>query len=373
MAITMARGVVAVGPRLEDTVGYTDGAISYEVGTDITYNPPTSTSESIPVGVQGKVTVVGGLTGAGHAAGGLFWTDLQTGTKSVPLIVGAEGKIELTSGSVVNAVGVESQLASFATAASVTTQFIGFNAHLVSLASGVTLPAFSGMSYNIEGMAGTITTFQGCRVSMATSNTGSIGTLYGYIYEDITTATALTVTTKIAFESRDPTAKVRRRAGGASSTYVELGGLVLSNTTQAATSTAASYEVLVDQSIPASLLNQNGMKLEIEAWGDTVSSTSAKDIGVQFGDSGSPTSYVSGSVTSTAAMGWRFNYSVMRLTATSQAIAFGGQVGSTVVSPSSVITNHTATAALVARVIADAANGDVTYRTQTVKLFPAAG
>lgn len=166
------------------------GAVTNGYGfieSDVTYSPSVS-----PTGVffslYGNALFKGTAapSGTGHFGGALGYSTLNAPAVTVPLMIGTEGRVDVTAGTCTFCNSSENQLG--ANTGTIST-WIGSDNHISSNAGTIGL-AF-GSFFN-ETNSGTITESIGFGVG-APSNTGTISTLVGYFFPDMSGSSGIGV------------------------------------------------------------------------------------------------------------------------------------------------------------------------------------
>lgn len=126
-------------------------------------NPPSSTTAVIPA-IHGSITYPAGaaaMTGGSHAIGVLGFLHQFNTSQTMPLGIGAEGKVETAFGTTMTtAIGVDNNLLN---AGTVTAGFCSYSA----IINSGTITSTAYLSGNVD------------------SNTGTIGTLYGLLFGNV--------------------------------------------------------------------------------------------------------------------------------------------------------------------------------------------
>lgn len=152
---------------------------------------PTSNSAAIIPAIIGKATYSGtaDITGGGHVVGMIGYSVLNASGRTVALIIGNEGKLDILAGTATAAVAAENQITS--NAGTITTGII--------------------TDCQLIGNTGTIAILAGQRTAVA-NGTGTITDLYGTFFQ--TPTNSGTITNVIANVVQDAAASVVRAFEG---------------------------------------------------------------------------------------------------------------------------------------------------------------
>lgn len=144
--------------------------VPYRADWRMTYNPGSAPSQSIVLARTTKVTYSSSFSnsGLGHTVAAINWYE-QTGTGNPSLAIACENKFDnVSAGTISNAKMVENQLSS----------------------NAGTITTLTGSACRITGNAGTVTLFIGNTIDVV--NSGTVGTVYGYHFPDLTAVTGIT-------------------------------------------------------------------------------------------------------------------------------------------------------------------------------------
>ncbi len=182
--INVSKSIYNVYREINQAVTVTDLADpNHETGikTTVTYSPTTTSTGSVfaHYGICQYVSSID-LAEPGHLVCGLFHAINNAAAKINDLVIGVEGKIVNTAGTITDAVAVLGVLTSNATSQTITN--------------------WAGFQSQISSNAGTITTAYLYRASVASA--GTLTTLYGYHFPDLS---ALTIGTKYSWYNADST------------------------------------------------------------------------------------------------------------------------------------------------------------------------
>lgn len=167
-------------PKLARTDTATSGLEQSQIQT-LTV-APTAASSRIAVASGGKIVLdagmLGNLSGGGHVVGNIGWVSLAANAaRTLDMLIAQEAKLDLTSGTVTNAIAQESQLND--NTASVGNLFLNYN-HVVQNHANINVIA--GSTFAIDSNSAAVTYATGLYVPTIPSNTGSIGTLIGLFF-----------------------------------------------------------------------------------------------------------------------------------------------------------------------------------------------
>lgn len=176
---TLTSNVASVpGFNVIGTIGAYSGGYGF-IESDVTNNP-SSPSSGVMFSILGRYTYNGTATPGfvSHFGGLIGWTTLSSTGVTVPLMIGTEGRLQVTAGTCSTCVSSENQVAANSGTIS---QWLGSD-NAISSNTG-TIGIAWGSDLNIAN-SGTITEAIGFGIPTP-SNTGTIGTLVGYFFPDM--------------------------------------------------------------------------------------------------------------------------------------------------------------------------------------------